>query len=247
MRILPICYLEHLTEDEIAENECSDRIWLDKSEFEHWVTSSEEGIVNVLELTNGVQQTAIGHPYNVHHNEDPSVVYVPNWMYKRLDLDDANVTLTRFQPSLCTGFSLQPHTSDHLTFQDPETTLRNAFENYSCLMPSTEIPLWIGYAFYVTIDSVKPVNEPVCIRNCEVELDLLPPLDAPVQDAFKEERNDERKEERDKERDEERKEEELTNVVQHETLAGMKLGGTLSQKSHRELAAEAALRRFQKN
>jgi hypothetical protein len=70
-----------------------------------------------------------------------------------------------------------------------------------------------------------------------LELELLPPLDAPVQDAFREEKA------------EKKEEEEQTNVVQHETGVdtGLKLGGEVSTKSHRELAAAAALRRLQKN
>jgi len=230
MRILPIFYLDNLTDEEISEHECSDRIWLSQSEFEHWVTSTEVGIVTVLQLTNNVQQTALGFPYSVHHNEDPSVIYVPNWMYKRLELDE-EITIARFQPPMCTGFTIQPHTSDHLTFQDPEVSLRNAFENYACLTPGIEIPLWIGYPFHVTIACLKPFDEPSCIRNCEVELELMPPLDAPLQDAFKEEVKEQVLP--------------IENEIMHETV-GIKLGGVVSQKSRRELAAEAALRRVQK-
>ena len=231
MRILPIVGLQHLTDEEIEEHECSDRIWLSKSEFEHWITVTEVGIITVLQLTNGAQQTALGVPYNVHCNEDSSIVYVPSWMYNRLDLDE-EVTLARIQPPMCTGFTIQPHTSDHLIVEDPEMSLRNAFENYSCLMPGIEIPLWIGYPFYVTIACLKPLDEPACIRNCEVELELMPPLDAPIQDAFKEEVVKPASSI-------------IENEIVHETV-GIKLGGTVSHKSRRELAAEAALRRAQK-
>ena len=238
-RILPIFYLENLTDEEISEHECSDRIWLNKSAYEHWVTSSDVGVVTVIELKNALEQSVVGTPYNVHHNlEDPDVIYVPNWMFKRLDLDDM-VTLSRYEPSLCTGLKLQPHTSDHLTFQDPELTLRNAFERYSCLMPNQEIPLWIGYEFTVTIANLNPTNDkPLCIRDCELELELMPPLDAPIQDSFVKAEAEEAKEA-------EGKLEAQEIIQKNEVLnEGIVLGGSVSQKSRRELAAEAALRRM---
>lgn len=222
MRVLPLFYLDNLTDDEIAEQECSDRIMLSDSEFEHWVTSSDLGVVTLLEIKNGVEQKVVGSAYGVHNTEEKDVIYVPNWMYKLLDLDDT-ITLSRFNPSLCTGLTIQPHTSDHLLLEEPELSLRNAFENYSCLTPGQEIPLWIGHSFVVTIADLKPTQGTLCIRNCELELELLPPLDAPLQDVFKEEKP-------------------VENKIEH-VQEGLKLGGVKSNKSHRELAVEAALRR----
>lgn len=231
MRVLPLFYLEHLTDEDIAEQECSDRIWLNRSDFENWVTSSDPGVVTLLEITNSVEQKVVGSPYSVHHNlEEPDVIYVPNWMYKLLELDD-NVQISRFVPSLCTGLTIQPHTSDHLTFDDPELTLRNAFERYTCLTPGQEIPLWIGYTFNVTIASLKPTEGTLCIRNCELELELMPPLDAPAQGIVEAEAMPE-------------PEPNTEATAIQEEAPGIKLGGITSTKSRRELAAEAALRRL---
>lgn len=236
MRIQPILYLDHLTEEELSENECSDRIWLSKSEFEHWVTTAEVGVVTLLQITNSVQQSAIGFPHCIHHN-DPDIVYVPSWMYARLEADET-ISLSRFQPSMCTGIVLQPHTSDHLTFSDPEISLRNAFEKYACLTPGTDIPLWIGYPFQVTIAALQPTEEPLCIRNCELSLELMPPLDAPLQESLKPVV-------------EQPKADERNTVVyteeEKEPDQGIRLGGSVSHMSRRELAAAAALRRAQKN
>ena len=228
MRILPLYYLEHLTDEEIAEHECSDRIWLNQSEFEHWLTTTEPGIVTLLQLTNGLEQSAIGSPYAVHTNTiEPDIVYVPSWMYARLDLDDM-VQIHRFQPSLCSGLTIQPHTSDHLTLPDPETALRDAFERYACLTPGMEIPLWIGHSFHVTIAELTPKSDTaLCIRNCELALELLPPLDTPAQDVFQEQEQEQE---------------------QEETASGIRLGGVVPQLSRREIMSEAALRRMtQKN
>ena len=230
MRVLQLLYLEHLTEDEVAEYECSDRIWLSQSDFEEWVTSGDIGVITLLRLTNDAQQTVSGFPHSVH-SQDPATLYAPSWMCRQLDADD-NVTISRFEASMCTGIVVQPHTSDHLIFEDPAISLRNAFEHYSCLTPGTEIPLWIGYPFHVTIVSLTPNHETLCIRDCELTLELMPPLDSVLQDSLQPEPEPE-------------PEPEPANIVLDE---GMRLGGTTSQLSRRELAAAAALRRAsQKN
>jgi hypothetical protein len=244
MRVLPLFYLENLTDEEIEEHECSDRIWLNKTEFELWL--SEPGVVSLLELKNSMDQKVVGAVYSIHNSEEQDVVYIPNWMYKQLELDDI-VEVSRFVPSLCSGLTLQPKTSDHLILEDPELMLRNAFENYSCLTTGQEIPLWIGYTFYVTIAELKPTQGTLCIRNCELELDLLPPLDSintepePVQEQETEPEPVQEQE------TEPEPEPEAEPAAVPEPVQGTILGGTIQQKSRRELAAEAALRRMVQN
>lgn len=190
MRLLPLMYLEHLTDSELLQYECSDKLWLPRRDFEHWITASEVGVATILRLTNGVDQTAVGLAHMPHNNEhEPDALYAPQWICALLDCDE-NVTLTRFQPSLCTGLTIQPHTSDHIRAKDPQEFLRNAFEHYTCITEGLSLPLWVthdethvGYVFHVTITCAKPamgVLEPLCIRNCEVELELMPPLDLPI-------------------------------------------------------------------
>jgi hypothetical protein len=123
-----------------------------------------------------------------HHNKNnDDTIYVPQWMYNILECDDT-VEVTRFQPSMCTGLTIQPHTSDHIRATDPQEYLRNAFEHYACITDGLTLPLWVvddgataGHMFLVNIAATKPAKdaEPLCIRNCELELELLPPLDLP--------------------------------------------------------------------
>ena len=248
MRVAPILYMEHLTDEQISEYECSDRIWLHQEEFEHWL--SEPGVVSILRLTNGVEQFAIGSVYNVHYN-DPEVIYIPSWMCARLTEDDT-VQIERFQPSLCTGLTLQPHTSDHLTLEDPVTVLRDAFENYSCLMPGMEIPLWIGSKMYVTISELQPIaNTPLCIRNCELEIDLLPPYDLAIQEFTEKEPANTILHTKIVPNEIVSNEIVSNEIVSNEIVSnevpkseGIVLGGSVSNKTRRELAAEAALRRM---
>ena len=242
MRISPIYFMGNFSDEEIAEHECSDRLWFSKGEFEFRITQSEPGTIALVQLTNSVEQTAIGSVYGIHTNEEePDTIYVPSWIYKQLEIDES-VQISRIQPALCTGLTIQPHVSDHLMLSDPVITLRNAFEKYSCLTPGLEIPLWIGYTFPVTIVTLQPSNQsPLCITNCEMELDLLPPLDSPAQDAY--ESKSEKKEE-EKEENEIVESERPERQEKPERPEGILLGGEIKYKTTRELMAEAAMKRL---
>ena len=255
MIIKPIFYLEHLTDKEIAKYECSDKIWLGRNQYEHWVMSCEPGQANIVRLTNGVEQFVIGSVYNMHHSdEDSDTIFVPQWMFQELHLDDQYITIERHMPSLCTGLTIQPHTSDHITAPDPQELLRDAFEQYSCLTMGQTIPLWISYpephTFHVTITNLNPgaqEGQTLCIQGCEVELELLCPLDyeepvqEPVQEPVKEEPA-------------------MDSMISHilpPSMMGVKtnptgeghvIGGTVPEgKSRRELALEAVMRRMTSN
>ena len=178
MRVLPLFYIETFSDEEIAEHECSDRIWCSPSQFRQWTDDAEPGVTTLLHLTNEEAQSRVGCIYGVHHFNDPELLYVPNWMY--IELGEGSIIIESAQPGLCTNLVLQPHTSEHLSADDPQELLRDAFERYSCLTPGTTIPLWIGKPIVVTIAELGPVsNSTLCIRNCELSLELLRPLDMP--------------------------------------------------------------------
>lgn len=234
MYIFPIIYMGTLTDEELVEHECSDRIWLHTSDFEKTMGESEPGLLQLFQLTNRVDQSIVGSVHGIHSGE-PDTVYVPNWMFQCLDLDD-NVELTPFQPSLCTRITIQPHTSDHLHADDPQELLRDAFERYACITMGATIPLWIGLPlpFTVTITDVNPnTNNTLCIRNCEIELELLRPLDMPEEVVEAEVETAEKAVEAEK--------------AEKAVAPGIILGGAKSTKSRRELLAEAAANRIHKN
>ena len=182
MRVLPLLYMSSLTDDDIQQHLCSDRIWVSNREFERWITGSEVGVVNILQLSNGADQRVTGTLHGVHLDGD-DIAYVPMWMYEALCIDTDDVDIARIQPGLCTRIVIQPHTSEHLTLTaDPQEYFRDAFEQYGCVETGTTIPLWIGHATHitVTITEVQPAHDdhgPRCIRSAEVELELLRPLD----------------------------------------------------------------------
>ena len=194
MRILPLMYLETLDDAEIARHSCSDRIWMHQTQFQTWI-STDAGIVTLIKLENSLEQSVIGCVFGVHQG-DPETLYVPQWMYDMLDFDTESIELERETPSMCTGIVLQPHTSDHIHVADPQEFLRDGFEQYSVLTPGQTLDLWVGdddvgggigaivgggkHRITCTILQLLPVNETLAIRNCEMTLELMVPLDTPI-------------------------------------------------------------------
>jgi hypothetical protein len=183
MRILPLMYLETLDDAEIARHSCSDRIWMHQTQFQTWI-SPEGGIVTLVKLSNRPEQSVVGCVYSIHHGE-PETLYVPQWMYDSLDFDTDDIEIERVAPSMCTGIVLQPHTSDHIRTGDPQEFLRDGFEQYSVLTPGQTLDLWVGdggekHCMTCTVLRLLPVNETLAIRNCEMTLELMIPLDTPI-------------------------------------------------------------------
>lgn len=188
MQILPLMYLDTLDDAAIARHNCSDRIWIHRSEFETWI-SPEAGTVTLVQLQNRLAQSVVGCIYSVH-NGDENTLYVPQWMYDALDFDTEEVEMERATPSMCTGIVLQPHTSDHIhaaAVVDPQEFLRDGFEQYSALSPGQTLDLWVGadagdggHPMTCTVLRLLPNNETLAIRNCEMTLELMVPLDTPI-------------------------------------------------------------------
>jgi len=238
MKVLPLSFMENLTDDQILEFECSDRIYVPKTEFERWMNDSEPGIATILSLTNRVGQTVVGSLFSTTYLLD--TVYVPHRMFQDLDMDTEEITIKKIQPSLCTRVTLQPFTSDHVSAENPQELLRDAFERYTCLSVGEQVSLWIGYPVQAVITALEPpLGEPLCIRNCEIELDLERPLDMPEKAVEAVEAV---------EAVAEVPVPPPTEVIQHveePTEKGHRLGGTEDgTKTLRERMFEAALRRL---
>ena len=229
MKVLPLSYMENLTDEQILEFDCSDRIYVPKAEFTRWMNESEPGIATILSLTNRLEQKVNGFLFGVTHESD--TIYVPHRMYKALDMDTDDITIERIQPSLCTRVTLQPFTSDHCSSENPLELFRDAFERYTCLSVGDEVSLWIGYPVQAIIAGLEPpVDEPLCIRGCELELDLLKPLDMPEEEPAPEPAPTPPVPE---------------NVIEHVDADGHRLGGSEdATKTLRQKMLEAAQRRL---
>jgi hypothetical protein len=116
---------------------------------------------------------------------------------------------------------------------NPLELFRDAFEHYTCLSVGDEVSLWIGYPVQAIIAGLEPpLDEPLCIRGCELELDLLKPLDMPEEVA---------------EAVAEVAEAVVVpaNVIEHVETEGRQLGGAVdTTKTLRQKMLEAAQRRL---
>jgi hypothetical protein len=181
MKIQPLFYLESLSDEQIARYECSDKIWVSRRFFEDFLIGTEVGVAGIARLSNRVGNEVYALVFSAHHGED-DVVYAPSWICAALELDSEDVSIARASPSLGTRIKIVPHTSDHLHAEDPQTLLRDAFENYTCLMNGYDYKLWLtDHAMTVTLLEIFPEGQDViCVRDCEIELELAAPLDRPA-------------------------------------------------------------------
>ncbi len=182
MKVLPFIYNERLDDAEIARHECSDRIFVGLRTFERLSSERNPGEAMIVLMVNNVTQTAPALIYGAHGDAE-DIVYAPAWICAELLYDTEEVELNPASPDLCTRITVVPHTSDHLHGpEDAETLLRNAFEQYTCLVAGLDYSLWLGdHAMTVTLSAVEPADRPcVCIRGNELELELLAPLDRPA-------------------------------------------------------------------
>jgi hypothetical protein len=185
MKILPLCYLGQLSEADLAQHECSDRIWVHHGLFEEFTASGEAGVAAIVQLTNRVDQSVPALIYAAHYAEE-GTIYAPTWILSELVHDTEDVRCERFSPSLGTQITLLPHSSDHLhAAEDAETVLRDGFEQYTCLVKGMDYAIWLGdHSFNVTLMNVSPAGkEVICIRGNPLELELLAPLDRPATPA----------------------------------------------------------------
>jgi hypothetical protein len=182
MKVLPLIYYDALSDEEIARHDCSDRLFVGARTFERMTALSGPGVATIVLLENAVTQSAPALVYGAHSSAE-DIVYAPAWILAELLYDTENVRLSPVTPDLCRKITLVPHTSAHLHGPtDPETLLRDAFEQYTCLVPGLDYDLWLGgHAMTVTLTVVEPLDRPyVCIRGNELMLELLAPLDRPA-------------------------------------------------------------------
>jgi hypothetical protein len=187
MRILPLSYHPSLSLTEVAQHECSDRIWVPKFMFERWMSQEDDvGSVVIVKLE---QVAACMYGF---HAGPRHIIYAPTWMCEELgvlggdieDDEDDYIVPLRFHPKQCAFLQLQPFTSDHLHMGvDPEQALVKGFEQYTCLKHGQTMTLLLEGDVHVmvTVVETQPSDgEPLCIRNGDIALDLLEPFDVAV-------------------------------------------------------------------
>lgn len=180
--ILPFCYNAEITLT--PELECSNQFFIHSTHFEKLLGDDSSGELLLYELKTS-EGTIVGTPIGPH-SEGNNYIFVPTWMWDALKGMEEEVVcmLERCRLSMASMIALEPHTSDLLKCKDPETALRNAFEQYSCIQKGGTYPLQLEdlpTLVWVTIPAVNPdVKEPLCIRNVELIVNMLPARDAPL-------------------------------------------------------------------
>jgi hypothetical protein len=179
-QIKSLLFFDSLTDEDIQRHNCSDRIWLPRTDFERHMSRQEAGALLVLKLINGVEQSVVGTPFGYHH-DGPNQIYVPQWMLETLEYDAETIRIEPCTPSLCSRISIVPFTSEHLVAEDPQIYFRDGFEAYTCIQRGLILPLFCnGISVSVSVsDAIPNTDEPLCIRDVELELELERPLDRP--------------------------------------------------------------------
>jgi hypothetical protein len=194
MYVLPFAFhtsLTESTESVIHEYECGDKIWVHMEQFESIMGHNSSGELIVLELRSLYD---CGFPIAVsiggfHSETDKNIVYAPCWIVDHLGMMEhcteedktlCEVSLKRIMPSPCSKITIQPFITKLSTFDDPEKALQNALEKYTCVYANSTINLLMPDNSILKCslyDCVPNKDEPLCIRDIELVVNLLPAKD----------------------------------------------------------------------
>ena len=182
MKLLPLSELHTLVAGELEMQECSNHVYVPGHLFTLLLSTS----IVTLQIRNAVEQTVYGRLYSAHMG-DRDTVYVPQWMYAALDCDLENCEVSPVTLPSCTAITLQPFNEEDVEEME---LLQLALERYTVVSTGQEITLWhpYGYPYAVRVVSATSTatsaatsaadeeGGPVYIGNCEIPLNMLPPL-----------------------------------------------------------------------
>lgn len=192
MYVLPFAFHTSLSEDAIQELENSDKIYLHMQLFEEILGNSNSGELIILELKS-MYDCGLPIAVNIggfHSFEDKNIIYAPSWIVEHLGLtehctdDDkimCEVSYRRITPSPCAKITIQPFETCLSKYDDPEMALQTGLEKYSCLYANSTISLLMPdkKILKCSIYGCEPKKdfEPLCIRDIELVVNLLPAKD----------------------------------------------------------------------
>lgn len=192
MYVLPFAFHTSLSEDAIQELENSDKIYLHMQLFEEILGNSTSGELIILELKS-MYDCGLPIAVNIggfHSFEDKHIIYAPSWIVEHLGLtehctdDDktmCEVSYRRITPSPCAKITIQPFETCLSKYDDPEMALQTGLEKYTCLYANSTISLLMPdkKILKCSIYECEPKKdfEPLCIRDIELVVNLLPPKD----------------------------------------------------------------------
>ena len=177
MKLLPLSELRTLVAGELEIQECSNHVYVPGHLFTLLLSTS----IVTLQIRNAVEQTVYGRLYSAHMG-DRDTVYVPQWMYAALDCDLETCEVSSVTLPPCTAITLQPFNEEDVEEME---LLQLSLERYTVVSTDQEITLWhpYGYPYAVRVVSATSAatsaaeeDGPVYIGNCEIPLNMLPPL-----------------------------------------------------------------------
>jgi hypothetical protein len=172
----PLCFHNTILESELDIQECSDGIYLSTDMFRYFNRADSDELV-IIKLSKG-NNTSYGHIIGTH-TDDRESVYMPPWMCQLLGADCGDPIQVEQYKDCRIGLNIriQPHESFYATLEDPTAALRDAFEHYTVIQASTEIPLLVnGRQLVVSIIDTDSMG-PICIRGMELAVNIDTPLD----------------------------------------------------------------------
>jgi hypothetical protein len=201
-----------MSEDAIKEYECSDKIYVHMETFSNILGNSNSGELVILEMRSLYD---LGLPIAVtiggfHSDSDKNIIYCPCWIIEHIGCMDyalsddktmCEVSLKRNNPSFCSKITIQPFESKLASYDDPENALRNGLEKYTCIYANSTINILMpdNYVLKFSVYDCEPKksDEPLCIRDVEILVNLLPAKDIklPIPEAQEKEKKEEMKEE----------------------------------------------------
>jgi hypothetical protein len=169
--IRPIYFNEELTEEQITHNETSNGIYISQKGFKKFMTDDTDEFI-ALEISFD-NRCVICHIIGTHYS-GTNIIFAPGWICNLLGTNnDEDIHIKRVFPSMGTKIIIKPQNTSYTQLPDPVEALRNAFENYSCLISGIEIPLNVGgEILHVSILDTN-TEGPICIRGVELEVEIV--------------------------------------------------------------------------
>jgi hypothetical protein len=199
MYAFPFAFHSSLSEDTIRDYECSDKIYVSMETFEKMhqeneMKSGELMIFDLKPLFDSGLKTAVTIG-GFHSEGDKNIVYAPSWILEKAGILDSAlemnkdlclISLTKIQPSSCSKITIQPFISLLHTYSDPEEALKSGLERYVCIYANSTLDLLMPdkkiLKMHVQDCVPNKTDEPLCIRDVELFVNLLAPKDVKVEE-----------------------------------------------------------------
>lgn len=167
-----------LSDEQIETYNASNSVIISQILFQEIVDKDAKGNVAIIGLY--YKNKKIYVDIIDSHNDEPNVMYIPQWIYKHFNYqDDDLVNYMQVFPKLGNRIKIKPKGDFYAYLDDPVNALRNAFEKYSCLIENTtilvnveSIPLEVEILETYINSQKNKKNQPICIRGVELEVEI---------------------------------------------------------------------------